>query len=272
MAKYPRSKYGIEGRRLANEALMCKACQLRHREGFSPTCARCAARRAKFGHPKGRIIPQAFYKNETREAAAFIKKWQSSVQIVAGIKWFEDRIESACSGRCKDITSRIFANFGDHNVHGRELLVHLLSGWLHVSRFPTCTNNLLPFNLVCFILRACGAERTGKAGYQYNGRTVYHYHHPGRPERKAVGDLLFHTFKYLFEAMNDRMEADEKIRNDFISKTGLPFDPDAEYRRKKHAQYVSWRDRKNAALDAGVEFVPLKAGRKPWKHKEPCDE
>ncbi len=214
------SKVGIAGRKAANSLLPCKSCQVRNRRGVGAYCVRCERNRTRYGDPKGRAIPRAFYRAEARTITRFVWHFKSHPGIKAAINFFDVWMKQAAEGR-EVPGQRVMANLFEHGVEGKVVLKEVLSVWLYLHRFPHTTPNVA-FAICNAVRRCCASERTGEYR-DAHGNIHRSYHVPNYHTRDAIGQTIIKTLSPLMGRFMEYLKEREKLENEQKAKLGTPF-------------------------------------------------
>ncbi len=225
-----RSKVGIAGRKADNERLLCKSCGVRNRRGVGAYCIRCERNRTRYGDPKGRAIPRAFYRAEAHTVTRFVWHFKSHPSIKAAINFFDVWMERASKGA--DVPGqRVMANLVEHGVEGKAVLKEVLSVWLYLHRFPHTTPNVA-FALCNAVRRCCASERTGEYRNAH-GKVHYSYHVVNFHTREEIGQTIIKALSGLMGRFMDYLKEREKLENAQKVKLGTPFPAQMTYYERK---------------------------------------
>ena len=181
------SRSSMAYRKADNEAKLCKVCERRHRQNFSPWCSKCSARRTKYGIPTGAHLPRVFYAAEYAETVKFLRRFRQHQSVIEAEKFFDEWLRAAQLGHAVPGAKSV-ARLSDRGHTGALALQEVLSVALYQSRRQTAATSAPFLFAIAFLRSAPGAKRGPQAVRRVLPLPALAQ--PGFKERKEISDTI----------------------------------------------------------------------------------
>jgi hypothetical protein len=207
---------GISWRRKMNERLQCKSPRCyKQRRGVGAWCTTHVGRVWRYGHPDGRSISVAEYRNEQAEVDRFLLLNSDHESVRAVEAWFKLWMDRACTGQNVP-AKREMRYLYDSGVTPMEMVRAVLEISLFAARRPGKLPDDQRFRhaLALSIFKLAKREQRSYRD-RATGDIKSYSRVPGSTPRKDAGQYLriglVHFLRNAVQAMNEALAREEAL-------------------------------------------------------------